>query len=276
MICMKVLLHVNNKKDPGLVHTKNIVEYLNEIGIEVLLSGGQIDSVNAYDSACGCDFVVSVGGDGTFLQAAKIAYEHDVPIVGVNLGRLGFMPSLEINELNKLKKILDGDFVVEQRAVLNVDICSADKIINCGICVNDAILKMSNARTLDLKLFCNGQFVNKYRADGIVISTPTGSSAYSLSCGGPIVSPAVECILATPICAHTFSSRPIVFDLGAEITLALCDDTEYDVYLSLDGAGDYKVSADEQVKIYSSDKKLKILRLDDMSYYELLSKKLDF
>lgn len=273
---MKVLLHVNNKKDPGLVHTKNIVEYLNEIGIDVLLSGGQIDGVNAYDSACGCDFVLSVGGDGTFLQAAKIAYEHNVPIVGVNLGRLGFMPSLEINELNKLKKILDGDFVVEQRAVLNVDICSADKIINCGICVNDAILKMSNARTLDLKLFCNGQFVNKYRADGIVISTPTGSSAYSLSCGGPIVSPAVECILATPICAHTFSSRPIVFDLGAEITLALCDDTEYDVYLSLDGAGDYKVSADELVKIYSSDKKLKILRLDDMSYYELLSKKLDF
>ncbi len=273
---MKVLLHVNNKKDPGLVHTKNIADYLNEIGMQVLLSGGQIDGVNAYDCAYDCDFVVSVGGDGTFLQAAKIAYEYDVPIVGVNLGRLGFMPSLEINELNKLKKLLNGDFVVEQRAVLNVDLCSADKITNCGICVNDAILKMSNARTLDLKLFCNGQIVNKYRADGIVISTPTGSSAYSLSCGGPIVSPAVECILATPICAHTFSSRPIVFDLGAEITLALCDDTEYDVYLSLDGTGNYKVSAYEQVKIYSSDKKLKILRLDNMSYYELLSKKLDF
>lgn len=258
------------------MHTKRIASYLKSIGIQVVLSGGCVDGVKGFDGAEKCDFVISVGGDGTFLQASKIAYEYDIPVVGINLGRLGFMPSLEINELEKLKRLLNGDFKLEERAVLSVGISSDNGFIDCGICLNDAILKMNNAHTLDLKLFCNGQFVNKYMADGIVVSTPTGSSAYSLSCGGPIVSPAVECILATPICAHMFSSRPIIFDLTAEITLSLCGDNEYDVFLSLDGAGDYKISADEQVKISASDKKLKILRLDDMSYYELLSKKLNF
>ncbi len=276
MIFMKVLLYANIKKDPKLIQTKIIAEYLKEIGVGVFLFGGQLDGVKEFADTDKCDFVISIGGDGTFLQAAKIAYKHNIPIVGVNLGRLGFMPSLEINDLKKLKKLLDSDFEVEERVVLNVELCSGDKHIYCGICLNDAILKMGNAHILDLKLFCNGQFVNKYMADGIVISTPTGSSAYSLSCGGPIVSPAVECILATPICAHTFSSRPIVFDLGADITLSLCDDAEYEAYLSLDGAGSYKVSNEDHVRIYASDKKLKILRLDDMTYYELLSKKLNF
>ncbi len=273
---MRVLLYVNQKKDPFLQHSAKIARHLNKMGVQVILSGGKLEGFSEFNGNDKCDFVISVGGDGTFLQASKIAYEYDIPIVGVNLGRLGFMPSLEINDLTKLEKILNGDFKVEERNVLNVEICSNEKNTFCGICLNDAILKMNNPHTLELKLFCNGQFVNKYMADGIVLSTPTGSSAYSLSCGGPIVSPAVECILATPICAHSFSSRPIVFEAGAEITLSLCDDTEYDVYLSLDGAGEYNISVEDNVKVVTSDKKLKILRLDDMSYYELLSKKLDF
>lgn len=274
---MNILIYTNPQKDEGLIYTNKLAAYLRGLGAATYLCGAQSEGIEDESKLHDCDFVISLGGDGTFLRAAQKAYAFDVPIAGINLGRLGFMPSLEITDINKLTSLFDNSAECELRTVLDVEILRKEKVYKKSMCLNDAVVRMGNSgRILDIDLECNKQLVNRYRADGLIISTPTGSSAYSLSCGGPIVAPTVECILVTPVCPHTLTSRPLILDIDADIHVSVTNLYDRDAQLSLDGESGITLCEGDVVTAKTAARPLKVLKLNDMTYYELLSKKLKF
>ena len=167
------------------------------------------------------DLVVVIGGDGVMLEAARRATASGIPILGINMGRVGYMTELEMNELDLLDNIFTEKFYLDERAMLKVDIRSSQGQSRfAAYALNEAVIaKGATARIIDFQLSDNGRLVSEYRADGIVVATPTGSTAYSLSAGGPIVSHDIDCILATPICAHNFFNRSIIFKDTEKICL---------------------------------------------------------
>jgi NAD+ kinase len=216
-----------------------------------------------------------LGGDGTLLAAARLAAPRGIPILPINMGSLGFLTSFTLAELYPaLEEALAGRYSVSQRLMLQVELERAGTVIESQCALNDAVIhKGALARMIELELQINSDFVCRYRADGLIVASPTGSTAYSLSAGGPIVHPAVESFLITPICPHTLSDRPLVIPDSSSIEIKLKGDSE-SVFLALDGQRGIPMQATDRVHVSRAKDALKLIYPPKKSYFEILRNKL--
>ena len=221
------------------------------------------------------DAVIVLGGDGTILETARHAAGSGVPVLGMNLGRLGYLAELEMNELDRLEEIVKGEYTLDERSMLKVSIRSERKgNIYCGYALNDAVI--SNApKLIDLDLFDNGTPITSFRADGLIISTPTGSTAYSMAAGGAVVDPRLKCFCITPICPHSFTSKPLIFPDSAEIEVVNCTKREKRITLTLDGRQFFDVYYGDTVLVGKAPFSAKMIRVKPESFYQTLRNKLN-
>ena len=220
------------------------------------------------------DVVICFGGDGTILHMAKMATRHNVPVLGVNIGTMGFMAELECTELDQLARLATGDFSIDSRMMLDVSVQRERDIIFHELCLNDAVItKGAVARIVHLKVECDGVQAMECGGDGVVVATPTGSTAYSLSAGGPIVEPEAGNIIVTPICAHDMGSRCIVASDRRVITVSLTRNARRNAFLSVDGGKALRLNMGDVTTVRKSDKVTKLVRLKNRSFYDVINAK---
>lgn len=220
------------------------------------------------------DMVICFGGDGTILHMAKAATRKGIPILGVNIGTMGFMAELESTELDKLARIARGDYTLDSRMMLDVTVQRDRDIIFHDICLNDAVVtKGAVARIVHLAVKCDGIQAMECGGDGVIISTPTGSTAYSYSAGGPIVEPEAENIIITPICAHEMGSRSIVASDKRVVTVEMVQNARRNAYLSVDGGRAVRLNMGDIATIKKSHLTTKLVRLKDRSFYDVVNAK---
>ncbi|MBO5204241.1 MAG: NAD(+)/NADH kinase [Clostridia bacterium] len=209
------------------------------------------------------DLVIVIGGDGSMLESARRAAPSGIPVLGINMGRIGYMAELELDELDLLDKVFEGDFVLDERAMLSVEIVSSKGQVKFRAeALNEAVIANgAAARIVDLELSEGGELVNTYRADGLVIATPTGSTAYSLSAGGPIVDPKLSCFCVTPVCPHSLLARPLIFPDTAALTVKNVCVREKVLHLTVDGRSTFEMFHGDYAKITKSDTRAKLLRV---------------
>ena len=221
-----------------------------------------------------CDIVVSVGGDGSFINAAKVATDSNKPVLCVNAGKLAYLACLERDELGLLSKVVKGEYITEKRMMLSVSILDkSDRIIYHSNCINDAVVSRSGViRIMKLSVSCNGAPLINYMADGAIVSTPTGSTAYSLSAGGPVIEPCVESILLTPVCAHSVFSRSVV--LGGNSELEITHDNSGEAILSCDGQSAVVIPEGAVVTVKKSEKCASFIKIKNDTFIDVLNKKI--
>ncbi len=221
-----------------------------------------------------CDAAVTVGGDGTIIHAAKYAAKSNKPLVGVNVGRLGFAADIEPDEINELTRIIKGDYSIDKRIMLDVEVIKKGNSAHY-FAVNDAVIARGQlSKIIDLQLSLDGEEISKYRADGLLFSTPTGSTAYSLSAGGPILAPQMECILMTPVCPHSLFSRSVLFSGTSELSVSVKIPSECCCVLTIDGEKNVDILAEDKVIIRKSELALKLISLRKRNFYKRLNEKL--
>jgi NAD+ kinase len=256
-----------------------LIPWLKQRGKRVLvengLERGTAQSCTKKQMAAKADLIISLGGDGTLLNIAPLVERADVPILGVNLGALGFITEVAVNELESvLSKTLEGDYEVEQRMTLEIRVQGKRRKPRAFRVLNDAVIaKGARSRIIDLETYVGNDYLCTYRADGLIISTPTGSTAYSLAAGGPILEPALGAIILSPICPHTLTNRPIVVPSKAAIrvTLRSFGDT---VILSPDGQQGMRLNNGDKVEARDYGLPVSLIKLPSRSYYEILRSKL--
>lgn len=279
---MRIGIIPNTSKDNELKVTRSIVEWFLDKAVDVLLENEIAERLECQSCGCdidtlysSCDVVIVLGGDGTILNIARQSSRYDVPLFGINLGHLGFLAEAEINDMYAaLGKIVLGEYFIEKRMMLEAYVKENNKQIERFVALNDiGITKGTFSRIISYSVFINDSFVDLYSADGIVISTPTGSTAYSLSAGGPIVSPDVNVIIITPICPHTLYSRSIVVSGKDEVRVEICDNNT-EVMLTVDGQHGYLLKPGETVTIKSSSCITKLVKLKQQSFFDVLRRKM--
>jgi NAD+ kinase len=221
------------------------------------------------------DLLVVLGGDGTLLAAARALNRKPVPILAVNLGGLGFLTVITREELYPtLELVLAGNFKTERRVQIEGELVRADEVISSFLALNDVVLnKGAIARILDFDVLVNGRFISTYKSDGLIVSTPTGSTAYSLAAGGPIVTPAVEAFVVTPICAHTLTNRPLVLPDSVQIEVVVKSQREV-AYLTVDGQMGIATHSDDAVRLKKASSCVEIIQPPNKDYFEILRQKL--
>ena len=261
--------------------TTALCEWLNEKGIEVYLEEELGKKILDQKSAPGAeipglvDIILVLGGDGTFLSVARLACKHGTPILGVNLGGLGFLTEITVDEIYPMmERIIRGDYEIENRKMLSASILRGNDNTGTYEVLNDVVInKGTVARIIDLAIYINNSHVATYKADGIILSTPTGSTAYSLSAGGPIVYPGLPVIIVTPICPHTLTNRPLIVpsDMKLEIKVTT---QEPDTYLTLDGQIGVKLRTGDTVEVRKSDTSVKLIKSPFRDFFTILKTKL--
>ncbi len=218
--------------------------------------------------------VICFGGDGTILHLAKAATRYNLPILAVNIGTMGFMAELESNELSQLERLATGDYTIDKRMMLDVSVMRDKEIIFHDICLNDVVItKGAVARIVHVEVNCDGTKAIECGGDGIIIATPTGSTAYNLSAGGPIVEPEAHSILITPICAHDVVSRGIVASENRIITAKLTRNARRNAYLSVDGGKALRMNTGDVATVKKSNMVTKLIRLKERSFYDVVNMK---
>jgi NAD+ kinase len=230
-------------------------------------------ALNREDVPDGCDLVIVMGGDGTLLSAARAIRGREIPLFAVNLGGLGFLTAITKEDLlPELARALRGEHVVAKRKLLRVEIVRGGVKVGCYEALNDVVItKAAIARMIDIETLVDGMFVCSYKADGLIISTPTGSTAYSLSAGGPIIYPSVEALCITPICPHTLTNRPVVVSSDSLISV-ICK-SEFS-FLTIDGQVGEPVDAGDRVECRASDHSLHLVRPPNQMFFDVLRQKL--
>ena len=220
------------------------------------------------------DMVICFGGDGTILHMAKAATRHRIPILGVNIGTMGFIAELESGELSELARLARGEFTVDSRMMLDVTVRRGNDLVFHDIALNDvAITKGAVARIVHLNVRCDNVQAMDFGGDGLLVSTPTGSTAYSLSAGGPIVEPDARSILLTPICAHDIVSKCIVTSDKRTITVSMAQNARRNAFLSVDGGRAFKMNMGDTAVIVCSRLETRLVRLKDRSFYDIINNK---
>lgn len=263
------------------------VEWLTQRGIELAgtpdlerdriehQTGCAVESLPADQLAANVDLMIVLGGDGTMIATARMLGDCEVPVLGVNYGGLGYLAEFRIEELyTALESILAGNYRVDTRVMLAVELLRGAEEVTRNRVLNDVVInKSALARIIEIEAYLNGQFVNSFRADGLIVSTPTGSTAYNLSAGGPVIYPSMNAVVITPICPFTLSNRPIVVPDDAEIELCLKTEEE-DVSLTLDGQVGFPLQSQDRVQIRKSKATFKLVQPMNRNYFEVLRDKL--
>ncbi|MGI5819432.1 MAG: NAD(+)/NADH kinase [Armatimonadota bacterium] len=264
--------------------TREAVALLNEAGVEVVVTAALVEACELDENACvdvaGArpDLMLVMGGDGTFLAAARMMAPIGTPLLGVDLGGFGFLAEEEPAwVLREFEAILSGDFTIDERLMLNVSLTRGGELVDELIALNDAVMATGSFRRLVmLDVSVNGIEATRFGADGLIVSTPTGSTAYSLSAGGAIVHPDVEAILITAICPHTLSMRPLVVsaDDTVSVTIEPSREPQEDLALTIDGQETVKLKPEDQVVISQAAYRARVVRLGRRSFYDRLRGKL--
>ncbi|MBE6942685.1 MAG: NAD(+)/NADH kinase [Ruminococcaceae bacterium] len=281
----KIILTPNPYRDKNFSVVRNARDILMEAGFEIKIClPFELERVSDLPKDIrfhrldrelpGAFMVVCFGGDGTILHMAKAATRQGVPILGVNMGTLGFMAELENSELFMLKKLAIGEYTLDERMMLDVTVYRDRDIIFHDICLNDVVLtKGAVARVVQLNVRCDNVQAMECNGDGIIVATPTGSTAYNLSAGGPVVEPEAANILITPICAHDMVSRSIVASDKRVISVELSPGTRRSAYLSVDGGKALRINAGDIATVKRSPLTTKLVRLKDRSFYDVINQK---
>ena len=282
----KVILTPNPYRDKNFETVRAAAEILKESGVDVKLClPFEVDRTYELPKdlrfsrldreLLSADMLICFGGDGTILHMAKAATRHGVAILGVNIGTMGFMAELECAELQSLKRIACGDYTIDSRMMLDVTVHRDRDIIFHDICLNDAVItKGAVARIVHLAVKCDGVQAMECNGDGIIVATPTGSTAYNLSAGGPIVEPDAHTILITPICSHDVASRGIVASDNRTVSVTLTKNARRNAYLSVDGGRAFRMSMGDIAVIRKSDLATRLVRLKERSFYDVVNMKL--
>ncbi len=221
------------------------------------------------------DIIIVLGGDGSILEAARRAAQRGTPVLGINLGRLGYMAELEMGELERLRDLVEGNYKLEKRSMLKVELFSGNELKSFCYALNDAVISNGSvSRIVDMELMENGETVSVYRADGLIIATPTGSTAYSMSAGGAIVEPSVPCFCVTPICPHSFSARPLIFSDRSVLEIKNVCVREKMLYLTVDGRINFEFYRNQTVRITKSNVETSLIRFKENGFYKKLYQKM--
>jgi NAD+ kinase len=247
-----------------------------ELGRCVLDLGAELLANDDDRQVAQADIAIVVGGDGTLLDISRRVAPLDIPIAGVNLGRLGFLVDIQREAMHvTLKHILDGQYREEKRIMLGAEILRAGQSIHSSEALNDIVVSKGElARLIEYETLVDDYHVNSARADGIIVATPTGSTAYALSANGPILHPTLEAIALVPICPHTLSNRPLVINSSSTVTIRMLDSGLQNTYVSFDGQSSVRLQDGDEVAIGMSKHRVRLLRPLDHSHYDVLREKL--
>lgn len=285
---MTVVLSPNPYRDKGLRAAQAARKILEGNGVKTLLClpfklednsrveiPKHLEFIPLREGLSQADILICFGGDGTILHAAKDANAYNVPILGVNMGSVGFMAELEHGELSQLSKLPQGKYFIEARMMLDVKVLRNGRVIFQDVALNDAVVtKGAVARVIDLAVYGDKVLISELAGDGVILSTPTGSTGYAMSAGGPIVEPTAENIIYTPICAHSLHAKAVVLGSERLVSVRLGKDSRKSAYLSVDGGRAFKLVAGDRVEIVKATNQTRLVKLTGRSFYEVLNQKL--
>ena len=275
-------LVVNYEKEKTRETACRIIDWLNSKKLKVCIEENMGKKIGKQELDCPTekflkevDLIISLGGDGTLLRAARLAAAENIPVFGVNLGGLGFLTQIGIDDLEKsLEKLYQEKYFLDERMMLTCSVERRGKEIKKFTALNDVVIgKGAFARMISLATYVNNNYVITYSADGLVVSTSTGSTAYSLSAGGPIVKPSINSIILTPICPHTLSARPFIISEDDQVKITL-EVNEEEVMVTIDGQEGFALKPNDEVIIKKSDHKARLITFKEKSFYTILREKL--
>lgn len=276
---MRIALLSTQVCTTSITAVNEVCGYLKSKGVEVVM----YEKYRGYGDICSysddfygmierCDVVAAVGGDGVMLHAAKHAAQHDKPVLCVNCGRLGYLASMESGEIGLLERVVAGDYDILKRRMLFVS-HETKNGVNEYFALNDAVLGSGNiAKTIEVEVFCGDKTVMKVKGDGVIFSTPTGSTAYAFSAGGPVIDPRLDCVSLTPVCPHSFSGRTLVFSAPVEFNAKA---RRGDVFLTVDGEEGVKFENDDVLNVSASDKSVRFITLKEQYFFDIYREKIN-
>ncbi len=281
-----VIIIASEIKDPEFVCAHKIAQKILSLGKTVFVPKPLGEKFKKFPSIVALcedelfvkgELAVIIGGDGSLIHSARKAVLHNLPIIGVNLGRLGYLCELELNETDLLSDVLNGSFFVEKRMMLALEISKKDgSVTKASPALNDIVFTSygNTNRVIDLNVYAENykMLAGSYRGDGVIVSTPTGSTAYALAAGGPVIDPALDCFNIVPICTHMLMAKPMLF--SANNTLKLVNTGRFTVNVSADGSDEYTIEPGEYVTVKKSEYEAKFARIKNNSFYEILRKKM--
>jgi NAD+ kinase len=272
-----------HKFEPAKREAKKLVEWLKEKGLNVFSEemgpSDQKENISDHPELLpvnDLEWIIVLGGDGTLLGASRKYGRHGIPILGVNLGGLGFLTCIPIEKLySSIEMILNNRLEIEQRLMLETKVIRNNKEEFKFQTLNDVVInKGPLARIIDLDVFINDEFLTTFRSDGLIISTPTGSTGYNLSAGGPILYPTISNVILTPICPFTLTNRPIILPDSVVISVMMLKESEEKVSLTFDGQIGFDIMESDKILVYRSESNIKLFKSPDQTYYEILRKKM--
>ena len=277
-----IVIAANPYRDSGLQKALTVYRKLTEHGHQVIVS--PVFAPKAYlpenipvqpleQAAQDAALIIVMGGDGTILHVAVTLRDHPIPIIGVNFGGKGFLAGLEDDELDILLEIADGKYTISRRMMLDVELVRNERIICTQSVLNDVVIHGGHVDCIGVTAYGDGVPITRFNGDGIIVATPTGSTAYSMSAGGPLVEPAAQNIVLTPICAHDMQTRAIVTSADREITVQLARTGRKNAFLSVDGGKAVRLSSGDRITIRRSEHVTRLLRLTGRSFFEIIQNK---
>ena len=280
-----IAIFPNTYKNFWKESTEKLAKKLSLLGKHVLLNKELQNEIGYLNNAKFLDFddliknasmIISLGGDGTLINLAKIAAPNNIPILGINIGNLGYLVELEISEFYWLDKIFGGDFFYDNRAMLDISVIRDNNVVANFLALNEALVSKGEiSKLVELEFYANNKFINSYRADGLIIATPTGSTAYSLSAGGPIIEPQTKSVVITPVCPHSLASIPIVMSIDSSFEIKVKNNRDKDIYVTADGDKHFRLFENDIVRINKSDFTTNLIRVKDRNFYTILRQKLE-
>ena len=285
MTSFKRIAIITTKGGTDITDTlKSVIQLLQERDIEIVLNRFSADllpesGLPTADNgrlAHGCDLVIAIGGDGTMLQAVRAVADFDIPLLGINRGRLGFLADVPADRVEEnLDKVLNGDYVEEKRFQLHCELVRADQTLLESDAFNDVIIQ-NIARLIELETYVDRVLVHSQRADGMIVSSPTGSTAYALSGGGPILYPSLDALVLVPICPHTLSNRPIVIDGNSLVEIVVVTRNIDNALLSVDGDIAHNLMTGDRIIIRKNDRKIRLIHPPGHNHFSILRAKLNW
>ncbi|NLK40233.1 MAG: NAD(+)/NADH kinase [Clostridiales bacterium] len=288
----RIAIFTNSHKDSDLLYTCEAIRILAREDCVISIQSGFekhiravfpdlpkcISFTSCQSKLSDADIILVLGGDGTILDAARDAIPLNIPILGINLGRIGYIAELEKNELHMLKKLFTDEYSIKERMTLRVEIINPNgEVVSCinSSALNDAVVSHGTvSRIVDIRLFSGKDPVADYRADGLIVATPTGSTAYSMAAGGPVLAPHMDCMCVTPICPHALSARPLIFSGDDVLMIENTCDREECLYLTVDGQGANRLEQGYFVRIARSNKKARLISMKESRFFSVLHNKL--
>ena len=277
MLLKKVLLTMHPSKPLGAGIVERAVGIFQDAGMDVCVESCmnshlnmQVPGIDPAHDLQNCDAVISLGGDGTLLRAMQYAMKANVPLLGINMGRVGFLTEIEPNQLEEsVQKLCNGSFFIEERMLLSVRINRGAPMLS----LNDAVVHRGS-RLIAINAYISNDLIGRYVADGMIVASPTGSTGYSLSAGGPVISPDVKCMVVSPICPHTLQHRPVVVSDKETVRLELDGEDGQGIYLTIDGQATVPLGGHDTVYVTCAKKTGKLIRLNKLHFFTLVREKL--